>query len=70
MEPAAELLPRIRRVVGELSEPGERGEAARTMIRAMVRAGATRYLEHLAETSPGEGEREALRTLMVEAREP
>jgi HEAT repeat protein len=60
----------IRRVVGELADPGERGEAARAMIRAMVRAGATRYLRRLAETSPDEGEREALRALMAETVEP
>jgi HEAT repeat protein len=60
----------IRRVVGELADPGERGEAAQAMIRAMVRAGATRYLHRLAKTSPDEGEREALRALMAETVEP
>ena len=60
----------IRRVVGELRDPDERGEAAREMIRAMVRAGATRYLRRLAETLPEESEREALRALMAKTREP
>ncbi|WP_228282444.1 HEAT repeat domain-containing protein [Rubrobacter tropicus] len=45
----------IRRAAEALDQPGERGENARRMIRAMTRAGATRYLGRLAETMP-EGE--------------
>lgn len=58
-----------RRIVGELAAPGEKGEGARAMIRAMVRAGAVRYLERLANSFPDEGAREALRRTMREARE-
>lgn len=60
----------VRRVVGELGDAGERGKSARAMIRAMVRAGATRYLQRLAETSPDAEEREVLRALLAEAVEP
>ncbi len=59
----------IRRVVGELSAPGEKGESARAMIRAMVRAGAVRYLDRLARTLPDESARGVLRQVMVEAYE-
>lgn len=58
-----------RRAVGELDAPGEKGEGARAMIRAMVRAGAVSYLERLARTLPDEGARGALRRTMREARE-
>ncbi len=58
-----------RQVVTELTAPGERGESARAMIRAMVRAGTIRYLESLARTLPDESARAALRQTMVEARE-
>lgn len=58
-----------RRAVGELTAPGEKGESARTMIRAMVRAGTVRYLDDLAHTLPDEGTRGALRQVMMEARE-
>jgi hypothetical protein len=39
------------------------------MIRAMVKAGAVRYLERLARTLPDEGARVTLRQTMGEARE-
>jgi len=55
--------------VGELDSPGEKGEGARAMIRAMVRAGAVSYLERLVRTLPDEGARDALRRTMREARE-
>ena len=58
-----------RRAVGELSTPGEKGESARAMIRAMVRAGAVRYLDRLARTLPDESTRGALRQVMAEAHE-
>ena len=56
-----------RRAVEELDVPGEKGESARAMIRAMVRAGAVRYLERLARTLPDEDVREALKRTMQEA---
>lgn len=59
----------IRRVVGDLTAPGERGESARAMTRAMVKAGAVHYLERLARTLPDEGARVALRQTIGEARE-
>ncbi|HSL00545.1 MAG TPA: HEAT repeat domain-containing protein [Rubrobacteraceae bacterium] len=59
-----------RRVVRDLDAAGERGERARAMIRAMVRAGAVRYLERLARTFPDREAREALRRTIREAREP
>ncbi len=58
-----------RRAVGELTAPDERGESARDMIRTMVRVGAVRYLERLAQTLPDERTRAALRQTMAEARE-
>ncbi len=58
-----------RRAVEELDAPGEKGESARAMIRAMARAGAVRYLEGLARTLPDGGVREALERTMREARE-
>src|SRR5918998_3835120 len=54
-----------RRAVGELSISGEKGESARAMIRAMVRAGAVRYLARLAHTLPDESTRGALRQVMA-----
>ena len=55
-----------RRVVEELDAPGEKGESARRMIRAMVRAGAVRYLGRLAKTLPDRGARDVLRRTMAE----
>jgi HEAT repeat protein len=49
-----------RRVAGELAQPGEKGEAARAMVGAMIRAGATRYLTRLARTMPEGPERRTL----------
>ncbi len=54
-----------RRVAEELSAPGERGESARAMIRAMVRAGATRYIRRLADTMSDEDARLALRKILM-----
>ena len=54
-----------RRVAEELSAPGERGESARAMIRAMVRAGATRYIRRLANTMSDEDARLALRKILM-----
>ncbi len=58
-----------RRVVGELARPGEKGEGARAMIRAMIRAGATRYLGRLASTMPSGPERQTL-SEMLEGEDP
>lgn len=49
-----------RRVVGDLARQDERGGAARAMISAMIRAGATRYLTRLSETMRDGPEREML----------
>lgn len=54
-----------RRAVEELNFPGEKGESARAMIKAMVRAGATRYLRRLTRTLPDEEARLALRKIMM-----
>ncbi|MEJ7872761.1 MAG: HEAT repeat domain-containing protein [Rubrobacteraceae bacterium] len=54
-----------RRVAEELAVPGERGDSARAMIRAMVRAGATRYLGRLANTMSDEDARLALRKILM-----
>jgi HEAT repeats len=59
----------IRRAIGELDAAGEKGESARAMVRAMVRAGAVRYLERLARNSPDGDVRDALKRTMREARE-
>ncbi len=53
-----------RRVVGELAQPGEKGGAAKAMIAAMIRAGATRYLTRLANTMPDGPERETLSRML------
>ncbi len=53
-----------RRAVGELAQPGEKGEGARAMIRAMIRAGATRYLGRLANTLPPGPERQTLSEML------
>jgi hypothetical protein len=49
-----------RRVVGELAQPGEKGEGAKAMVGAMIRAGATKYLRRLARTMPEGPERRTL----------
>jgi HEAT repeat protein len=54
----------IRRAAEALDQPGERGENARRMIRAMARAGATRYLGRLAETMPQGETRARLRRIL------
>jgi HEAT repeat protein len=59
----------VRRVVEELEAPGEKGAGARAMVSAMVRAGAVRYLEHLARTLPDEDVRATLTRTMEEARD-
>ena len=57
----------IGRAAEALDQPGERGENARRMIRAMARAGATRHLGRLAETMPEGEARGNLRRILDEA---
>jgi hypothetical protein len=59
----------VRRAVEELEAPGERGAGARALVSAMVRAGAVRYLQRLANTLPDEAGRAALTRTMAEASE-
>ena len=53
-----------RRVVGELAQPGEKGEGAKAMIGAMIRAGATKYLTRLAHKMPEGPERRTLSEML------
>ncbi len=53
-----------RRVVGDLAQPGEKGEGAKAMIGAMIRAGATKYLTRLAHTMPESPERRTLSKML------
>ncbi|HEV2742697.1 MAG TPA: HEAT repeat domain-containing protein [Rubrobacter sp.] len=53
-----------RRVVGELAQPGEKGEGARAMIGAMIRFGSTKYLTRLANTMPDGMERRMLSEML------
>lgn len=53
-----------RRVVGELAQPGERGDGAKAMIGAMIRAGSTKYLSRLASTMPEGPERRKLSEML------
>ena len=55
-----------RRAVGRLAAEGERGGAARALIRAMVRAGATRYLGGVVEGMTEGPERRALAGILEE----
>lgn len=57
----------VRRLVEELAEGNGRSEDARNVIQALVRNGATRYLNHLARTLPEKSERQTLRKVMAEA---
>ncbi len=56
-----------RRAAEALAEPGEKGENARRIVRAMTRAGAVRYLGRLARTMPEGKARETLRRTLAEA---
>jgi HEAT repeat protein len=58
-----------RRVVGELAQPGEKGEGAKAMIGAMIRAGSTKYLTRLANTMPDGPERRMLSGMLEETAE-
>lgn len=58
-----------RRMVGELAAPDKRGERARTMCRALIRAGTTEHLKRLARTMPDGESRGALKAMLAEAGE-
>ena len=53
-----------RRMVRQLAKPGKRGERARTIVDAVIRSGATKYLRDLAETLPEGEERRILREML------
>ena len=59
-----------RRMVEELSAPDKKGERARHAIRAIIRAGATKYLSRLARSMPDGENRRALQMMLSEANEP
>ena len=54
-----------RRMARNLTKPGSKGEKARTIVRAVIRSGSTRYLRELAPTLPDE-ERKELEDLLEE----
>ena len=53
-----------RRMVRWLAATGRRGERARTLVGALIRSGATKYLRGLAETIPEGEERRILRRML------
>jgi HEAT repeat protein len=53
-----------RRMVRQLAKPGKRGERARTIVDALIRSGATKYLCSLAEALPEGEERRILREML------
>lgn len=53
-----------RRMVNELNSPNARGERARTAVRAMVRAGHTRYLRHVEQELTDGEKRETLQEML------
>jgi HEAT repeat protein len=55
-----------RRMVRELAAPGGRGERARRTVQALISAGITRHLRHLAQRAPDGEEVRALRELLEE----
>lgn len=55
-----------RRLIGNLTKSGEQGETARRVIRALLDAGATRYLGRLSQTLPEEDERKVLQKMLAE----
>jgi HEAT repeat protein len=55
-----------RRMVRQLAAPDRRGERARTIIRAVIESGATKYLHGLAETLPDGEERQILFNMLEE----
>jgi HEAT repeat protein len=59
-----------RRMVRQLAAPGRRGERARTIVDAVIKSGATKYLRGLAETLPEGEERRILRRMLDREDEP
>ncbi len=53
-----------RRMVRQLAKGGKRGERARTIVDAVIRSGATKYLRDLAETLPEGEERRILHEML------
>src|SRR3712207_2448858 len=53
-----------RRMVRQLAKPGKRSERARTIVDAVIRSGATKYLRGLADTLPEGEERRILREML------
>jgi HEAT repeat protein len=53
-----------RRLVRQLAAPDRRGERARTIVGAVIKAGVTKYLRNLAETLPDGEERQAIRWML------
>jgi HEAT repeat protein len=53
-----------RRMVRQLAKPGKRGERARTIVEAVTRSGATKYLRDLSETLREGEERQILREML------
>lgn len=60
----------IRRMVRQLAASGRRGERARSIIDAMVSAGATKYLRDLAKTLPEGEERQVLLQMLEREAQP
>lgn len=58
----------VRRMAGELVGGNGRSEHARSAIRALVRVGATRYLEQLSLSLPQREERQALSQVLADAK--
>jgi hypothetical protein len=56
-----------RRMVRQLAKPGKRGERARTIVAAVIRSGATKYLRNLSQTLPEGEERQTLREMLETA---
>ncbi len=57
-----------RRMVRQLAKPGKRGERARTIVYAVIRSGATKYLHDLVQALP-EGEESRILREMLRANE-
>jgi HEAT repeat protein len=59
-----------RRAAGALARPDGNGAYARRLIRAMTRAGSTRYLHRLSETMPDDDNRRELVRILESGGEP
>ncbi len=58
-----------RRMVDDLASPGERGERARHVIRAMVKTGSTRHLRRILNDMPEGDNRRVLKKILAENNE-